>query len=177
MSVGEMTAVRQVHSEYLIAVLERGHQHSHIRLRTRMRLHVCMLRAKHLLRAINGRLLDNVRKLASAVITLARITLSILIRKDCAHRLQHCLGNKIFRRYQLKAIRLPTNLIINGIADERINLRDTGFKKTIHISSVNEIIKHFHYSSIPANSASLSIVTPRLSALVNLEPASSPATT
>ena len=79
----------------------------------RVRLHVGVLGAEDLLRAVDRRLLDNVRKFAPAVITLARIAFGILVRKNRAHRLKHGLGHKILRRDQLKPVRLPPNLVVD----------------------------------------------------------------
>ena len=106
-----MPAVRQVHPQYLVAVIERGHQHRHIRLCPAVRLDIGMLGTKYLLGPVDGKLLDNIGKLAPAVIPLARIPLGIFVGKHRAHRLQHSLGHKVLRRDQLKPISLPPDLV------------------------------------------------------------------
>src|SRR6185369_9350500 len=82
MSVRKVTAVRQVHSQDLIAILDRGEINRHVRLRATVRLHIRMIGAKQLLRAIYRGLLDHVGPLTPAVVTLPRITLSVFI---CEH--------------------------------------------------------------------------------------------
>src|SRR6185369_4621596 len=97
MAVRQMTAVRQVHSEYLIAILDRSKIHRHIRLRATVRLHICMIRAEQLLCAIDRGLLDDVGPLTPAVITLTRITLSVFVCEYRSGSFKHRLTDKIFR--------------------------------------------------------------------------------
>ena len=67
-----MPAVRQVHAEERVARLEEREEHRGVRLRAGVRLHVGVLGAEELLRAVDGELLDLVDELAAAVVALAR---------------------------------------------------------------------------------------------------------
>ncbi len=73
--MSQMAAVREIHSQNLIAILDRSEIDRHIRLRAAVWLHVRVIGAKQLLRAIDRRLLDDVGPLAAAVITFARDSL------------------------------------------------------------------------------------------------------
>src|SRR5690349_7110662 len=101
MPVSKVSTVRQVHPQDLIAVIESSHQHRHIGLRSRMRLDVRVPASEYLLYAIDREVLNDIRKLAPAIVPLARITLGVLVRKRRAHRLQHRLRYEILRRDQL----------------------------------------------------------------------------
>src|SRR4051812_11085898 len=45
-SMGQMSAVREIHSQYLVPVIKSGHEHRHIRLSTGMRLDVRVMGIK-----------------------------------------------------------------------------------------------------------------------------------
>ena len=92
----QVASVREVHSQNLVAVFERRQIHRHVRLRSAVRLHVRMVCAKQLLRAIDGRLLDHVGPFAAAVISLARIALGVFVGEHRAHRFEHCFADEIF---------------------------------------------------------------------------------
>src|ERR1051326_2729008 len=87
MAVRQMSAVREVHTEDLIAVLNRSKVNRHVRLRAAVRLYVGMVGAKQLFRTIDRSLLDNVSPFTPTVVTFARITLGILIRDRKSTRL------------------------------------------------------------------------------------------
>ena len=53
-----------------------------LRLAAGVRLHVHVIAAEQLLRAIDRELLDHVDVLAAAIPTVARITLGVLVRQD-----------------------------------------------------------------------------------------------
>src|ERR1043166_856646 len=59
MTVRQMAAVREIHAEDLIAVLNRSQVNRHIRLRPAVRLYVRVVCTKQLFRTIDRRLLDN----------------------------------------------------------------------------------------------------------------------
>jgi hypothetical protein len=70
MTVREMAAVRKIHSQNLIAILNRREIDRHVCLRAAVRLHVGVLGAEQLFRAIDRGLLDDVSPLTAAVVTL-----------------------------------------------------------------------------------------------------------
>ena len=82
-----------------------------------MRLDISMFCPEDLLRTIDRSLLHDIGEFAAAVVTLARITLGVLIRKDRSHRLEDGFRDKIFRSNQLETVRLPRNFVI----DRRLN--------------------------------------------------------
>src|SRR6266542_6364039 len=86
MSVGEMTAMGEVHRENFVARLNGCEIDRHIRLRAAVRLHVHMLRAEQSLSAIDGQLLCHIHILASAIPALSRVTFGILVCKDTTLR-------------------------------------------------------------------------------------------
>ena len=90
MTVREVTTVGEVHSEDRVAVIQRSHQHRHVRLCSGVRLNVGMFGAKDLLRAIDRGLLDDVCKLTSTVIALTRISFRI-VNSLRPQRTKHCV--------------------------------------------------------------------------------------
>src|ERR1051326_5536070 len=84
MTVRQMAAVREIHAEDLIAVLNRSQVNRHIRLRPAVRLSVRGASPKHLFRTIDRLFLHNVCPPTPAIVTLTRITLGILVRKHRA---------------------------------------------------------------------------------------------
>ena len=82
MAVRQMAAVREIHSQNLIAILNRREIDRHVCLRAAVRLHVGVIGAEQFLRAIDRRLLDDVGPFAAAVVTLARIAFGVLVRED-----------------------------------------------------------------------------------------------
>ena len=95
MSMREVAAVRQVHSQNLIAIPNRREIDRHVRLRAAVRLHVRMIRAEQLLRAIDRGLLDHVRIFTAAVIAFAGIAFGILVCEHRAGRFQHGFADKV----------------------------------------------------------------------------------
>ena len=91
--------------------LQRGHIDGHIRLRARMRLHVGVLGAEKLLRAVDRKLLGVVHEFAAAVIALRRIALGVFVREHRAHRFEHRFGDEIFRGNQLEAGGLAAHFV------------------------------------------------------------------
>src|SRR5215213_9072929 len=83
MAVREMAAVRKVHSQDLIAILDRREIDRHICLRATVRLKVSVVGAKQLFRAIDSGLLNDVSPFTPAVITFTRIAFGVLV---CEHR-------------------------------------------------------------------------------------------
>src|SRR6266446_3782837 len=85
MSVGQVTAMRKVHAQHSVSRLERGHVDGHVCGSTRMGLYIGVFCAKQFFGAVNRQLLDLVGEFAGAVITLSRIALCVLVRKDWPH--------------------------------------------------------------------------------------------
>ena len=88
MTVREMATVRKVHAQNLISILNRSQIHRHVCLRTAMWLHVSVLCPEYLFSSIDRSLLDDVRPLAPAVVTLLWVTFGILVRENRAGRFE-----------------------------------------------------------------------------------------
>ena len=87
--MGQMSPMRQIHRQYFVPMFQKGEVHRRIRLRSRMGLHIRMLRPKQLLRAIDRRLLYHINKLTSPVPPLPRISFRVLIRQTGSLRLHN----------------------------------------------------------------------------------------
>ena len=106
-AVRQMAAVRQIHAEERVARLEEGGHRGEVRLRAGVRLHVRVLGAEELLRAIDRQLLHLVDDLAAAVVALARQSLGVLVRERRPHRLEHGRRDEVLARDQLEPFALP----------------------------------------------------------------------
>ena len=78
-AVREVAAVRQAHAEDRVAGLQRREEHRLVGLRARMRLHVGVVGAEELLRAVDRELLGDVDELAAAVVALAGVAFGVLV--------------------------------------------------------------------------------------------------
>ncbi len=71
--------MREAHSEDGVTRLKHREVDRHVRLSTRVRLNVGILRTEELLGAVTGDVLDDIDLLAPPVVTLAGIALGILV--------------------------------------------------------------------------------------------------
>ncbi len=83
-------------------------------LRAGVRLHVDVLAAEDLPRAIAGQVLHDVGILAAAVVTASRIALGIFIGEDRAGGFQHRFRNKVFAGNHLQPLVLAEGFVVNG---------------------------------------------------------------
>src|SRR6476646_1869085 len=95
MPVREMSAMRQVQPEDGIARLQHAGVSGLIGLRSGMRLDVGVLGVEEFLGALPGEVLDDIGKLAAAVVTLAGITFGILVREHAAGGFEDRLGGEV----------------------------------------------------------------------------------
>src|SRR5947209_6265147 len=77
MSVSEMAAMRQVEPKYGVARLQNRRISFHVGLRTRMGLHIGVLRPKQLFCALARQGFHYIGELAAAVVTFSRISFGI----------------------------------------------------------------------------------------------------
>ncbi len=80
-SVGEVTSMRKVEAEELVARLEACHKHSHVGLCSGVWLHVGIISAEYALDAVDGNAFGLVYHLASAIVAVAGIALGIFVGK------------------------------------------------------------------------------------------------
>ena len=78
----QMAAVRKIHPQDAVAVLDGREIDGHVRLRAAVRLHISVVCAKQFLCPIDCGLLDDVSPFAAAVITLTGITFRVLVGKN-----------------------------------------------------------------------------------------------
>ena len=81
MTVRQVAAVRKIHSQNLIAILDRREINRHVCLRAAVWLHVRVIGAKQFFRTIDRGLLDDVGPFTTAVVTFAGITFGVLVRE------------------------------------------------------------------------------------------------
>ena len=90
MPVRQVAAVRKVEAENGVARLQNSRIGRGIGLRAGVRLHIDVLAAEELPRAVAGEVLHDVGILAATVVAASRIALGVFVRKDRAGRLQNC---------------------------------------------------------------------------------------
>ena len=117
MAVRQVAAVREVHAEDRVARLEHRHVDGHVGLRARVRLHVDVLGAEQLLRAIDRQRFGDVHELAAAVVPLARIALGVLVRHHGAGGLEHGEADEVLGRDELEAFFLAADFVADGGGD------------------------------------------------------------
>ena len=128
MPVRKMPAMREIQPENGIARLQHRGVGLHVGLRSRMRLNVGMLRTEQLLRPVARQVLDDIGKLAPAVIALAGISLGILVREHRPRSFEHSLADEILRGDQFESFVLAASLVVDGGG----NLRIVFVQRTVH---------------------------------------------
>ena len=78
----QMTTVAEVHGKHLVAWLEKGEIHRHVRAASRMGLNIHMFGPKEPSRPVNGQLLDSTHMFTTAVPAPPWITFSVLVGED-----------------------------------------------------------------------------------------------
>ena len=95
-AVGQVTAVRKVHTKHGIARLDECEICRLVRLRARVRLYVGVLGTEQLARTLTCNIFNHVDLLATTVVTLARIAFCIFIGENAAHRRHHRGRDNVF---------------------------------------------------------------------------------
>ena len=96
-----------------------------------VRLHVGVVGAEELLGALDGESFRDVDELATAVITLARITFGVLVGEHRALRFQHARADVVFRGDQLDVIFLALAFVLEGGLEFGVKTTD-GHRGTEH---------------------------------------------
>ncbi len=109
--MGEVTSMGEVHAEDGVPRPNCGKVNGHVRLGSRVRLHIDVFGAEHCLGACDGQLFNLVHGFASRIISSAGIPLGILVGHDGAHRLKNRRTYVIFRGDEDQAILLPFNFL------------------------------------------------------------------
>ena len=100
MTVREMTAVREIHRQNLVAGFQHRKINGHVRLRAAVRLHVDVFAAEKSLGAIDRQLLGGIDVFAAAIPAFPRITFGVFVRHHAALRFHHRAAGEIFRGNQ-----------------------------------------------------------------------------
>ena len=119
-----MAAVRQIEAHERIAGFQHGEENGHVGLCAGVGLYVGVLGAVQFANTFDGKVLDLIHHLTTAVVTCGRITLRILVGQYGAHGLHHLVADKIFRRDQLDAVHLTVPFLRNEVEYLRISLHD-----------------------------------------------------
>jgi len=96
-AVGEVTAVRQVHTENRVSGLKDGEIDPHVGLGSRMGLDVHMVGAEKPFAALDGQGLHDIHIFAAAVVALGRVSFGILVGHDGSLRGEDRFAHKVFR--------------------------------------------------------------------------------
>ena len=113
-AVGEVTAIRQAHTQNGIAGGTQGQEDRRVRLGAGMGLHIGIGGAEQCLGPLNGEGLGLVHVFTAAVIALAGIALSVFIGQRGALGRQHARAGVVFRGNQLDMLLLATLLFRDG---------------------------------------------------------------
>ena len=122
--MGEVSAGVEGHAHDRVARLADRHGNSHVGLCTGVRLYVRILTAEQLLRTLDRDGLDFVDIDTATVVTLARVTLGVLVGQHGAHGHHGRTGYDVLRCDELDVVHLAVILAKNRRADLRICLRD-----------------------------------------------------
>ena len=88
-----------------------------------MRLNVDMFAAEDLFGAFARDVFGNINELATAIVTLRRITFGVLVRKHRPHRFEHGFRYEILRSDHLKIVSQTALLVGDGRSDFRVYFR------------------------------------------------------
>ncbi len=143
--VREMAAVRELEPHHRVAGVQQRVVHGDVRLRARVRLHVRVLGAEQVERALDREALGDVDVLAAAVVALARIALGVLVGEDRSLALEHRHRDEVLGRDHLERALLALELQREHLRDLRIDLGKGP------VEEVGREIGGAHWSYEPSN--------------------------
>ena len=132
MAVRQVTAMGEVHSHERIAQVENREINRHIGLSPAVRLHVGVLGAEELFRALDGQPLHDVCKLAASVITAAGITLCILVGEYRTGGFQNRFAREVLGSDELQSFRLSAYFLIDSLGDLGIHFEERALYLKTH---------------------------------------------
>ena len=147
-AVSEVATMREGETEESISHVRHCHESRRIRLRTRVRLDVDIVRAdKNFLRARNRKGLRNIDELASTVVAATRVALGVLVGQDRSLRFKNRARNKVLRGDHFQRALLAFQFLIQNRLDFRVELAQWQIVERIHLQSFCESGGH----ACPAN--------------------------
>ena len=157
MAVSEVAAVREIEAENGVAGLQNGRVGRGIGLRAGVRLHIDVLAAEELARAIAGKILDDVGVFAAAVITAAGIALGIFVGEDRAGGFEHGFRDEVFAGDHLQPLVLAEGFLVNGGGNFRIGLGEGEGHAVSHTKDFKSKGAESLLEEIPAQESCLAI--------------------
>ena len=148
-AVGQVSTMRQVHPQQLVARLQEREVRGHIGLRTAVWLNVCVIRPEQDLRTLASEILDDIHVLAATVVALARVALGVLVRQHRAHGLQNRTGDEVLTGDQLQALVLPGCLRLDG--REYLGIHDLEViagRSNVGLSQADRLVYHFAHTYV-----------------------------
>ena len=125
--MGQVAAVCQVEAHKGIAGLQAGEEHSHIGLRTRVRLDIGILCTKELTEAVDGQLFDLVHHFAAAIVAGVGIAFCVFVGADTAQGFQHLLAHEVFGCNQFKAFALAVFFLADQVGNLNVLFHRMGY--------------------------------------------------
>ncbi len=119
-TVGQVTAVGQIHAHNRVAGLEQGEEDGEVGLGTGVGLDVGMGRAEQFFDPIDGDLFDFVHEFAAAVVALAGQTFRVLVGQHRSLRRHHGGGGEILAGDQFQVILLALEFLANQGGDRGV---------------------------------------------------------
>ena len=123
-SMGQMSAVIQVHTHNRVSGLQHRELNRHVGLSAGMGLHVDVLASEKFPGPLSGQIFRLVHALASAVIALAGISLRVLVGQNAPHGGHNRRTYPVFGSDQFDVAGLPLILLADDVRDLRICLPD-----------------------------------------------------
>ncbi len=127
-AVGEMPAVGEVHAQDRVPRLQDGEVDGHVGLGARVRLDVRVVGPEELLGPLDGERLDDVDELAAVVVSLARVSLGVLVGHDASLGLEDRLVDEVLRRDELQLSGLSLRFLQDGGRHLGIDLLQHGHR-------------------------------------------------
>lgn len=121
-TVGQMTAMREIHAQNRVPRFQQGEVGSHVGLRPRVRLDVGAVGAEQRQGPVDGQLFRAIDKFTSAIVAFLRVTLGILVGQNAALGRHDGAAGDIFRCDQFQVGLLPLGFIVDDPGDFRIAL-------------------------------------------------------
>ncbi len=115
-SVGEMSAVREIHAHHGVSGLEECEVNRKVSLRAGVGLNIGVLGAEQTARALYCNVFDDIDAFASAVVAVSRISLGILVDAGSRHCEHDLFGYKVFTCDKFETASLTVKLGVNRFA-------------------------------------------------------------